>query len=137
MNRWIMFGIALLAIIIGSILRGPRSRPRPLRPAPDEADDSQPRRNYPPALPRRRVLPPPLPRPRSGERPQVVAPAPRPDPAPPPVAVAAKPARVEAKPQSLAGVQVAALLKHRQTLRAAVMLREILDSPLCRRRRIR
>ena len=44
MNRWILLAIAVLAIIIGSILRGPRSRQGSSGRVPDEGDDSQPRR---------------------------------------------------------------------------------------------
>jgi hypothetical protein len=36
-----------------------------------------------------------------------------------------------------ATVQVMALLRHAQTLKAAIMVREVLDQPLCKRRRLR
>jgi hypothetical protein len=133
MEPWVLFVIAAVAILVGSIFRGPRGQQRPFGGPPDEADGGRPRRSLPPSPPRRRILPS-----QSVVRAVVVAQQPRAE-APP---VDVRPvvpvvAREETKQLSTAVTQVLALLKHQQTLRTAVILREVMDSPLCRRRRIR
>jgi hypothetical protein len=139
MSPWAILLIALVAIVLGSLRRAARDRQRPTLEAPEPAAEDRPRRNAPPPLARRRIPPPLLPLARPVERALLVAkPVRQVDP---PRLVAAPDipliAKVESTLLSATAVQVLALLKHRQTLRAAIMLREVMDPPLCRRRRLR
>jgi hypothetical protein len=137
MSPWALFVLAVVAIFLGSIFRGPRNRQPPFGRGPDEANSNPPRRNVPVPVGRRR-MPPPLPVARAVERARPVVQVAQVVPAPSVVApVIVVPAEVESKPLSAAGIQVVALLKHKQTLRTAILLREVLDPPVSRRRRLR
>jgi hypothetical protein len=133
MEPWVLFVIAAVAIFVGSIFRGPRARQRPFGSPPDEADAGRTRRSEPPPLPRRRLM-----QPQPVSRAVAVAQQPRPEaPRVEVVPVLPVATKVETKQVSTSVTQVLALLKHQQTLRTAVILREVLDPPLCRRRRLR
>jgi hypothetical protein len=134
MSRWIVLAIAILVIVISSILRGARQQQQqnPWRRVLKDPDEDRPPRRPPPPLPKRRQ-PPPVARARSVVFAEAVEP---PIPTAVPVATPV-PGPAEKMPVSPAGAQVMALLKHRQTLRTAMMLREILEPPLSRRRRLR
>jgi hypothetical protein len=130
MQPWMWFVIAVLAILFSSIMRGPRTRQRSW--GEEESDAPKPRRSPPPPLPRRRLPAPPLARAVT-----VVEPPKREAPPPALTPVAVPQAKVETRPSPTTIGQLQAMLKHRQTLRTSFMLREVLDPPLCRRRRLR
>jgi hypothetical protein len=125
MSIWILFVIAIVAMVLGSLFRQPRKDAR----LPWER--SEWRREERPVPERRRVQPPPLPRPPVPQWEQVI-----------PVAVAApvaeapvpKAAIVERKAKSQAAAQVAAFLQEPKTMRAAMLLHTVLAPPLCKRR---
>jgi hypothetical protein len=139
MSPWAILLIALVAIVMGSLRRAARDRQRPALEAPDQTAGDRPRRNPSPPLARRRIPPPLPPLARPVERALLVAQPVRQVEALRQVAASELPpiAKVENAPLSATAIQVLALLKHRQTLRAAIMLREVMDPPLCRRRRLR
>jgi hypothetical protein len=131
MNPWMMLLVFAVAVLITVMFRGPQPRKTPL---PRNENVEPPRRmDEPPVVRpvplRRRLLPPPL-----VQAVPKVAPAPTPRVAVAEVKVAATTvsAGKKAAPVSLEMMQ---LLKNPQSLRAAVLLREVLDAPLCRRRR--
>ena len=135
MPPWILLIIVALAVFIAAMFRGPQPRKPPVRER--DEDWAKPPRPVPPPLPRRRVLPPPLPRSVPRAEPVVLTVAEPPLPPAPSALDPGKAPRVEGKLKSQAGLQLAALMKDRQTLRAAMMVREVLDPPLCRRGRSR
>jgi len=134
MNPWMLFVLAILAIIIGTMFRQPRQARS--EPETDEEDDyaPPPKMPVPPPLPQRRRQPPPLPRPRRVPVAEVISVAQATPPAVTPAA-ATKAPMAERRPPSQAAIQVIKLLSDRQSLRAAIVLREVLDPPLCKRRK--
>ena len=139
MSPWVILLIALVAIVMGSLRRAARDRQRPAPEIQDQVTEGRPRRSPSPPLAMRRIPPPLPPLARPVERALLVAQPVRPVEAPRLVAASELPpiAKVETTPLSATAVQVLALLRHRQTLRAAIMLREVMDPPLCHRRGLR
>ena len=145
MNPWVAIGVAVAVMIISSILRSQRRQgPGAGAQLLDNADARPARRSPPPPppLPRRRVVPPPLPRRRSVPPIETVTPAPQPSPPTPSPVLAGLPAvpelaKVTTRPNTPTAVQLIALLRNPQSLRAAVLLREVLDAPLSRRRALK
>jgi hypothetical protein len=115
-----------------------RSEPPPLPVADVVVPERRPeRRPEPPPLPP--VAPPPrrTPRKQKPKEPRrVEMPAP-PQPAAPPLTVPLIPAMAQQGTSALAPTSraVTALLRNRRSVAAAFVLREILDEPLCKRRR--
>jgi hypothetical protein len=147
-NQWIVIGIIVGGLILREVFRRLQQPPSQTT-RPNNENAGQPRDIQP--QPRRRQLPPPLPRARPVEAAQL---AQRPwseptatrgrasggqDPPPPQPEQAAQPPAAKVLRKSLvpAAVHLAGMLRNQQNLRAAVLVREVLDVPLCKRRRIR
>jgi hypothetical protein len=116
------------AVLIIMLFRGPQTRRSPPRDERLEPPQPSPPPVVRPVPPPRRRFPPPLVQPvaKAGPAPPVAA-VPVVNPVVPMVTPTRKP--------SPAALELFNLLKNRHSLRAAVLLREILDPPLCRRRR--
>jgi hypothetical protein len=116
------------AVLIIMLFRGPQTRKTPPRDERVEPPQPSPPPVVRPVPPPRRRFPPPL-----------VQPIAKAEPAPPmaavPVAKPVIPVVTSARKPSPAAMELFNLLKNRHSLRAAVLLHEILDPPLCRRRR--
>jgi hypothetical protein len=128
----ILLVIAVLMAILGSWLRGNKDQQKP-RPKVLRGDNLPPWEEAPPK-PRRRA-PPPLPvkRARRVEPVPTVLPVAQPVTLPaqaPPAAAALL--KEDVRPRAAAMVQLAAFLKHPKTLRAAVLLNEVLGPPKSR-----
>jgi hypothetical protein len=136
-----MIVIVAVGVLIASLFRAQQQqqqqqRPRPpvrQPPRPETFDEPPPSADVPTVLPAprpvRRVLPPPLPQWRTKERGEKVTVVVEPVLSP---AVAGVPPTT---PRSMPAASLREWLRNPQSLRAAILVREVLDEPLCRRRR--
>ncbi|HYV39076.1 MAG TPA: hypothetical protein VE988_25545 [Gemmataceae bacterium] len=137
-NIWILIVIGVTAMIIGTLLRGQKQPRGSIFQRRRDEFDMPPRQDFqaaPPTPSRRRMQPPPLPKVRITEVQEVIPiakPAPSQGREPPPAL--GPTATVQRNPQTQATAQVVAMLRHPKTLRAAMLLHEVLGPPVCRRR---
>jgi hypothetical protein len=126
MNFWIVLILVAAGVLINVLQRGQQRRSKQQSPG-DYGEPPRPIDEPPLVLPapRRRLLPPPLP---------VVRPAP-PVVAEPVVKLTA-PMVTPPKPPSPVVLEMLKMLKNPQSLQATILLREVLDPPLCRRIRM-
>ena len=130
MNPWMVLVVLATAALITLLFRGPQPRKSPTS---DERTEPPQPGGPPPmvrVVPVRRRFPPPL----------LVQPVAKVEPAPrmvlpvPAVKLVAPMATPAKKPSPVA-LQLVDMLKNQQSIQAAVLLREVLGPPLCRRRR--
>jgi hypothetical protein len=139
-NPWLMILIVAVGVFIASMFRAQqqqRTRPAVRPPQPrDTLDEASSSTDVPVVLraprPPRRTMPPPLPR--KVQRVEIIAVPPPAEPVPVATAVPPAPLVSPAKPLSRAALSLRDMFRNPQSLRAAILVREVLDAPLCRRR---
>src|SRR5207237_240518 len=129
--KWLIPLVVIFVFILSNLARITQEEKRNVpRRRPGPGGDNPPRPRRPVSAVGRR--PPPV------VEEVVVAAVPVPVPAAPAsgdVTAGAPAAVVAVKPDTPTAVQLRQLLRSPQTLKTAVVLREVLDGPLCRRRR--
>jgi hypothetical protein len=141
-NPWLMILIVAVGVFIASMFRAQqqqRTRPPMRQPPPrDTLDEPASSTDLPVVLPAprppRRTMPPPLPPRRKVQRVEIVSMPLAAEPVPPVIAMPPAPLVSPAKPLSRAALSLREMFRNPQSLRAAILVREVLDAPLCRRR---
>jgi hypothetical protein len=142
-NPWLMILIVAVGVFIASMFRAQQQQQRtrpPLRQPPPRGPLDEPPSStdvpvvLPAPRPPRRTMPPPLPPRRKVQRVEIVSMPPTAEPVPPAITTPPAPLVSPAKPLSRAALSLREMFRNPQALRAAILVREVLDAPLCRRR---